>query len=102
MIMARCKKTFEVESFKEYVNNQLTRTDEYATDAFKSGLCLALEEVLHKTGNYKGFNDLYWNEIGFKEWLASGETEIWEEKKKYIYGTLDSKYRGSKYSRMYY
>lgn len=100
--MARCKKTFEVESFKEYVNNQLIRTDEHATDAFKYALCIALEEVLHKTSNYKGYYDLYWHEIGFKEWWANGQTEVWEDKKNYIYGTPDSKYRGSKYSRMYY
>ena len=101
--MARKKKTFDVLTFKEYVNTQLTRTDEYATEAFKSGLCIALEEVLHRTGNYKGFNDLYWLEIGWNEWRTIGnETEDWEKKKVFIYGTPDSKYRGSKYARRYY
>lgn len=97
------KKTFDVEEFKQYVNEQLERTDKHATEDFKSGLCVALGEVLHKTGNYKGYNDLYWNEIGWQEWRTIGkETEVWEEKKLFIYGTPDSKYRGSKYARRYY
>jgi hypothetical protein len=101
--MARKKKTFDVLTFKEYVNNQLSRTDDYATESFKSGLCVALEEVLHRTGNYNGFSHLYWNEIGWQEWRTIGkETEVWEEKKLFIYGTPDSKYHGSKYSRKYY
>jgi hypothetical protein len=96
------RKTFDVKNFKDYVNNQLARTDEHATDDFKSGLCVALHEVLHRTGNYEGYGDLYWNEIGWKLWRTEGnETEVWEEKKKYIYGEVGSKYNGSKYSRRY-
>lgn len=96
------KKTFNVESFKDYVNKQLTRTDDYANEGFKYGLCLAIEHVLFESDNYKGYTDLYWDEIGFKQWLTEGETEVWEEKKKYIYGDVDSKYGGNKYSRRYY
>ena len=97
------RKSFDVETFKDYVNKQLSRTDEHATEDFKSGLCVALEQVLHRTGNYKGFNDLYWLEIGWNEWRTIGnQTEDWEEKKKYIYGTADSKYHGCKSSRRYY
>ena len=103
MIMARTKKTFDVETFKDYVNIQLSRTDEHATEDFKSGFCVALEQVLHKSGNYKGYQDLYWEETGWNEWRTIGnQTEDWEEKKKFIYGAPDSKYRGCKYSRRYY
>jgi len=101
--MARKTKTFDVMTFKTYVNQQLSRTDDYATESFKSGLCVTLEEVLHKTGNYNGFNDLYWLETGYDQWRTIGkEIEVWEEKKTYIYGTPDSKYKGNKYSRRYY
>lgn len=97
------RKTFDVTKFKTYVNTQLARTDAYATEEFKGGLCIALEEVLQRTGNYNGFQYLYWEEIGWEEWRSSGnETEDWEEKKKYIYGTADSKYHGCKNSRRYY
>lgn len=97
------KKTFDVEAFKVYVNKQLSRTDDFATNDLKYGLCVALEHVLHSTNNYKGFQDLYWEEIGFKEWSTIGkETEDWDEKKKFIYGTENSKYHGCKYARRYY
>ena len=96
------KKTFEVKAFKDYVNAQLTRTDKFATESFKSALCVALEEVLHKTNNYKGYNDLYWLEIGWDQWTRNGKTEVWEEKNKFIYGEAGTKYDGCKYSRRYY
>ena len=96
------RKTLNVKVFKDYVNKQLARTDEHATNDFKCGLCIALEEALRITGNYNGYSDLYWDEIGWKEWRTIGkETEVWEEKKLYIYGTPDSKYRGSIYARFY-
>ena len=97
------KKTINVVALKEYANIQLARTDEHATESFKSGICVMIERVLHDSGNYKGFNDLYWMETGWNEWRTVGnETEVWEEKKKYIYGTPDSKYHGNKFCRFYY
>ena len=56
--MGKQRKTFQVSEFKDYVNEALTRTDDYATKEFKSGLCLALETILHNTGNYEGFHFL--------------------------------------------
>ena len=100
--MGKSKKTFDVETFKQYVNSQLERTDEFANESFKSGLCVALEETLHKTGNYKGFNHLYWNETGFKDWVNAGQPEDWETKKVFILGDKSSKYRGNEYARRYY
>ena len=97
------RKTFDVTKFKTYVNTQLARTDAYATEEFKGGLCIALEEVLQRTDNYKGYNYLYWNEIGWQLWRTEGkETENWDEKKKYIYGEKGSKYNACKNSRVYY
>jgi hypothetical protein len=95
------RKTLDIDSFKDYVNNQLARTDAFGDESFKSGLCTALEHVL-QGGNYKGYTQLYWDEFGFKQWLVEGQTEVWEEKKKYIYGDIDSKYKGNKYARRYY
>lgn len=56
--MGKQRKTFQVSEFKDYVNDCLKRTDDYATKEFKSGLCLALETVLHNSGNYEGFHFL--------------------------------------------
>lgn len=97
------RKSFEVEAFKKFVNEQLKRTDEHAmTGNFKSALCVALGEVLHKSGNYNGFMHLYWDERGCSEWRANGCTEVWSEKKLYILGSTDSKYKGDEYARRYY
>ena len=97
------RKTFDVNLFKKYVNEQLARTDEYALqEGFKSGLCLALEQVLQRTDNYQGYNNLYWLEGGCEEWIKDGKTEKWPEKKVYIIGKKDSKYRGCDYARRYY
>jgi len=51
----RPRKTIEVEQIKRWANGQLLRTDDYATDVFKSGVCTLLEEVLLRSGNYRGF-----------------------------------------------
>jgi hypothetical protein len=96
------RKTFDVDSFKNYVNEQLKRNDGFATEDFKAGLCTALEHVLHNANTYQGYNDLYWLEQGASDWVVDGKTEIWEEKKLYIYGPAESKYHGSLYSRFYY
>jgi hypothetical protein len=97
------RKTISVEFFKEFVNKHLERTDDYATSGdFKNGLCVALERVLHETGNYKGYGNLYWLERGCDEWVANGKTEVWPDKKLFIVGSADSKYKGSSYARRYY
>ena len=99
----RKRKTFDVESFKKFVNEQLERTDDHATIGnFKSGLCIALERVLHDTGNYQGYNILYWLEKGCDEWEKNGKPQNWGDKVFYVLGTADSKYKGCNYARRYY
>ena len=90
------KKTFKVDEFKNYVNEQLARTDEFANKEFKAGLCVALGTVLMKSNNYEGFNYNYWNEKGWKEWRNAGEPDF-PEKNKYLYGE-----GGHEYNRHYY
>ena len=51
------KKTIEVKAMLEWANTQLARKDEYADEKFKAGICSMIEEVLHSTGNYKGYNE---------------------------------------------
>jgi hypothetical protein len=97
------KKTFDVAQFKDWTNEQLSRTDNFALEGnFKQGLCVALESVLTKTGNYKGYMDNYWNETGCELWNNSGKTEDWKQKEVFIYGDSSTKYKGNKYSRFYY
>ena len=49
------KKRIGVKQMLEWGNHQLMRTDEYATDKFKAGICTMLEEMLMSTNNYKGY-----------------------------------------------
>jgi hypothetical protein len=49
------RKTTSVSTLIKYVNQNLTRKDEYATVGYKMGLCDVLESVLHSTDSYRGF-----------------------------------------------
>ena len=49
------KKPHPVSDILAYANDQLSRTDEYATAEFKIGIICMLEDALHATGNYRGF-----------------------------------------------
>ena len=88
----RAKKTMDVEQLKSWTNEQLKRTDDYADQKFKAGLCSVLAHVLHATGNYHGFNYTYWLETGNDLWRKDGEPDF-PEKNKYI---------GNEYDRVYY
>lgn len=91
---ANARKTFEVEAFKDWVNERLADDHPSLTQDFKRGLATALERVLHDTGNYAGFQNLYWQEQGYREWKDAGEPGF-PEKEQYITG-------GEEYSRIYY
>ena len=50
------RKTIKVTEVKEMINGMLA--SEYSSNEEKSVLCLALEDILHRTGNYQGFGYL--------------------------------------------
>ena len=52
------RKTIEVTEMLDWANGMLARTDVYADAKFKAGICTAIENILMKTGNYKGFGFL--------------------------------------------
>lgn len=60
--MAKGKKTVPVSELLIWANNHLARNDEYADQKFKAGISTAIEEILFKSGNYKGFGFLYVDE----------------------------------------
>ena len=51
------RKTIGVKELLEWANHQLGRTDEYADEKFKAGICSMIEEVLHSSENYMGYNN---------------------------------------------
>lgn len=52
------RKTIGVKRMLKYANLQLERTDGYATDEFKSGICIMIESLLMASGNYQGYMNL--------------------------------------------
>ena len=56
------KKTFAVEELKESINMKLAIPE--LCQARKEALACLLEDVLHRTGNYEGYNTLFpWNSV---------------------------------------
>lgn len=96
------KKTFNIQKFKEFVNEQLKRTDEFATDEFRGAMCVAIERVLMDANCYEGHNSLFWLDGGCSQWEQNGKTENYKEKEKYIHGEQGSKYKGSRFARRYF
>lgn len=56
------RKTVEVERLRKFVNN-FCRSSEAADVQMRQGMTFMLEEVLHETGNYRGFRYLLDTEV---------------------------------------
>ena len=56
--MAKSRKTIQVSEVLNYTNEQLKRTDEYATQKFKAACCTMIERILLDTNNYQGYRYL--------------------------------------------
>lgn len=50
------RQTVGVNGMLDWANKQLQRTDAYADMKFKAGICTMIEEILYRSGQYKGFN----------------------------------------------
>lgn len=101
MAVVRKRSTVNVKEILAYGNEQLKRTDEFANQKFKAGVCVMIEKVLHESRNYQGFNHIYWMEKGFIEWNDNGKPDF-PEKDKYIYGEGGEEGTYGNYSRHYY
>lgn len=95
------KKTFSVAAFKDDINRRLLMAYEsksdsaiYDTQHFCAALCSILEDVLHKSGNYHGYNCLHWLKCGCDRWEKDGKPDF-PKKNEYING-------GKEYCRHYY
>lgn len=88
------RKTIDVVYVLESLNSQLARTD--LSDVEKRILCDVLEDVLHKTDNYSGFNHRYWASVGYRQWVDAGGPGF-PEKEKFILGPS-----GQEHNRFYY
>lgn len=76
------RKTIKVDELKKILNEEILSA---RSEIEKLLLRKVTENVLHKTGNYCGFNWVYWSERGFREWSEAGRPDF-PEKDAYIYG----------------
>lgn len=88
------RKTIDVVYLLETLNKQLSRED--LTSVEKRAISEVLEDILHKTDNYSGFNYRYWSSVGCNEWRDAGEPDF-PEKEKFILGPS-----GDEFNRFYY
>lgn len=80
--MSTPRKTLSVAAFKAEVNRRLALPKLSIEE--RKALASLLEHVLHDTGNYQGYNSLYWSrEGGFEAWKQAGEPGF-PEKSRYF------------------
>jgi hypothetical protein len=78
------RKTINIESVRTLVNNMLrdSHQDDHVDRAYREGAISVLENLLHDTGNYRGFRYLTQDEL-FKNCIPGvhrGEGLSYEEK----------------------
>jgi len=76
------KKTIKIDELKKILNEGILSA---RGETEKFALRNITEKILIKTGNYHGFNWVYWLEKGFHEWKEAGKPDF-PEKTIYIYG----------------
>ena len=94
------KKTITVDASLSMANNFLASKEN--SNEFKEGVCAMIEATLHKTGNYKGFQYLYWLDKGCADWEKYAKVERLNTapSDEYIYGPENKGY--GKFARKYY
>ena len=96
--MARKRKTVEIESVKKQLNALLAAS--YIREDTKRGVCLAIEEILHNSGHYHGFGNLFWLTVGCKLWQDDGKP--YDNPGPEGIGPIPARYFGPEYERVYY
>jgi cell shape-determining protein MreC len=86
------RKTIQVVLIKDRINELLN--SDY-TQEEKMILCNLLTEILIATKNYGGYNNRYWIDKGFRQWIEDGQPE---GKNK----VASDKYFGPEFDRFYY
>jgi len=86
----KVRKTIEVAKVLETANKLFANTE--ISQEEKSGVSALLEEILHATNQYKGFNDIYWRKTGYRLWVEAGKPDFPEKKK----------FMGPEWDRFYY
>jgi hypothetical protein len=89
----KAKKTFSVAEFKDACNNTLA-SDFTCHPKYREGIIIALEHVLHATGNYRGYSYLTKDQVPNGE-LPGINTPIEEL-------SYEDRFKNTDYTRRYY
>ena len=87
------RKTIEVDALIEKANFLLSTEGNHVNPSYREGICDLLESILHRTGNYRGFNYIEWMNGGASRWEAHGKPN---EADSFMYG------RYGRFGRYYY
>ena len=87
-------KTIKVQDLKSKINTLLASpaVNQRITEETKAILCNLLEDILHDTNNYRGYNHVDWNARGYTAWVEAGQPDF----------PTKNLYIGREYSRLYY
>lgn len=80
--MAKPRKTATIQEITNTVNQAIANCP---TKAGREALGEFISKLLMDTNNYGGYTYIYWDEIGYEEWVEHGRPTF-PEKEKYIYG----------------
>lgn len=76
--MSKRRKTVDVSYILDSVNAYLAREDkdnEHFNADTRKGAYVMLEQILHETGNYNGFNYVEWLDGGYDRWVKDGQPQ---------------------------
>ena len=85
----KSRKTIAVQAVLDMANKLLA--NDQLTQEEKKGIAFLLEDVLHASNRYNGFNDTHWLKQGYREWVAAGKPDF-PEKKKFMGPEFDRTY----------
>lgn len=75
------RKTIDIETVKEIANRMLAAEDTSTliNNDWRLGVAWLLEELLHKTRNYRGYQHNEWSSGGFSRWCNDGKPDFPEK-----------------------
>lgn len=75
------RKTFSVAEFTDKINRFLASDPSQISEVERRTAIVILNDILHETGNYQGYQYLEWMNGGCNQWIKDGSPD---DKAKYI------------------
>jgi hypothetical protein len=95
------RKTIPVKSLVEKTNSFLLHSDDKEKEARQIRM-LIIEDILHETGNYRGFCYLHWNDMALSENGESVGINYNEDMELLPYDEGNARFNNTDNTRVYY